>query len=225
MGSPPGRRYVALGDSYTIGTSVAGSDRWPDQLVEVLAHEEPRLELVANLARNGWTSGDVIRGQLPQLGRLAPEFASLLIGVNDVVQHVPAQTYRVDLARILDDLLGRLPRDRILAVTTPDYTVTPAGASFGTRTSSGRPSYGSTRSWRRRRSLAASPSWTSSTSRRERLWTARWSPPTGSIPRGRNTPSGSPGSPPSWPPCWRPVDPIVPAARSLSGPVAARPAR
>ncbi|MGZ6294713.1 MAG: SGNH/GDSL hydrolase family protein [Candidatus Limnocylindrales bacterium] len=124
-------RYVALGDSYTIGTSVAGADRWPDQLVEVLAHEEPRLELVANLARNGWTSGDVIRGQLPQLGRLVPQFASLLIGVNDVVQHVPPQTYRVNLARILDDLQGRLPRDRILAVTTPDYTVTPAGASFG----------------------------------------------------------------------------------------------
>ena len=60
-----------------------------------------------------------------------PEFATLLIGVNDVVQHVPPQTYRVNLRAILDDLLGRLPRDRILAVTTPDYTVTPAGASFG----------------------------------------------------------------------------------------------
>ena len=124
-------RYVALGDSYTIGTSVAAPQRWPDQLVGALAHEEPQLELVANLARNGWTSGDVVRAQLPQLGRLAPEFASLLIGVNDVVQHVPPQTYRVNLARILDDLLGRLPRARILAVTTPDYTVTPAGASFG----------------------------------------------------------------------------------------------
>ena len=124
-------RYVALGDSYTIGTSVAGPDRWPDQLVAALADEEPRLDLVANLARNGWTSGDVIRGQLPQLGRLAPEFASLLVGVNDVVQHVPPQTYRVNLMRILDGLLGRLPRERIVAVTTPDYTVTPAGASFG----------------------------------------------------------------------------------------------
>lgn len=61
----------------------------------------------------------------------AAEFASLLIGVNDVVQHVRPQTYRADLTRILDALLGRLPPDRILAVTTPDYTVAPAGTSFG----------------------------------------------------------------------------------------------
>ena len=124
-------RYVALGDSYTIGRSVRGPERWPDRLVAALAPGEPRLDLVANLGRNGWTSGDVIRGQLPQLGRLGPEFTTLLIGVNDVVQHVPPQTYRDNLQAILDDLLGRLPRDRILAVTTPDYTATPAGASFG----------------------------------------------------------------------------------------------
>ena len=30
-------RYVALGDSYTIGTSVGEEDRWPNQLVRRLA--------------------------------------------------------------------------------------------------------------------------------------------------------------------------------------------
>ncbi|HVQ23163.1 MAG TPA: SGNH/GDSL hydrolase family protein, partial [Candidatus Saccharimonadia bacterium] len=54
-------RYVALGDSYTIGTSVAAPERWPDQLVARLAAEssEPLLELVGNLGVNGWTSADV----------------------------------------------------------------------------------------------------------------------------------------------------------------------
>jgi lysophospholipase L1-like esterase len=32
---------------------------------------------------------------------------------------------------ILDDLLVRLPPDRIVSVTIPDYTVTPAGADYG----------------------------------------------------------------------------------------------
>ena len=32
---------------------------------------------------------------------------------------------------ILDALLERLPADRLIAVATPDYTVTPAGAGFG----------------------------------------------------------------------------------------------
>jgi lysophospholipase L1-like esterase len=127
-------RYVALGDSYTIGTSVAEADRWPNRLIEALRAEPSsglRLDLVANLAVNGRTSGDLVRGQLPALDALRPEFVTLLIGVNDVVQGVPEARYRANLARIFDDLLGRLPIGRILVVTTPDYTVTPAGADYG----------------------------------------------------------------------------------------------
>jgi lysophospholipase L1-like esterase len=123
--------YVALGDSYTIGTSVALADRWPEQLVASLREVTPNLELAANLGVNGQTSADLIRDQLPALARLAPEFVSVLIGVNDVVQGVAASTYEANVAAILDDLLDRLPTARILAVGTPDYTVTPAGADYG----------------------------------------------------------------------------------------------
>jgi lysophospholipase L1-like esterase len=55
----------------------------------------------------------------------------LLIGVNDVVQGVPVETYRANLTTILDDLVRRVGADRILTVSTPDYTVTPQGASYG----------------------------------------------------------------------------------------------
>ncbi len=124
-------RYVAMGDSYTIGTSVSQADRWPDRLVAALGSDAPRLELVANLGVNGWTSDDVIRGELPALARLQPDFITLLIGVNDVVQGVSAERYRANLESIFDALLDRLPPNRILVVTTPDYTVTPAGADYG----------------------------------------------------------------------------------------------
>jgi lysophospholipase L1-like esterase len=124
--------YVALGDSYTIGTSVGERERWPDQLVARLAETgAPRLRLVANLGVNGFTSGDVIRTELPRLGALMPGFASLLVGVNDVVRGVPAEQYRNNAGRILDTLHGMLPADRILTVSTPDYTVTPQGANYG----------------------------------------------------------------------------------------------
>jgi lysophospholipase L1-like esterase len=123
--------YVALGDSYTIGTSVALVDRWPEQLVASLREVTPSLKLAANLGVNGQTSADLIRDQLPALARLAPEFVSVLIGVNDVVQGVAAPTYEANVAAILDDLLDRLPTARILTVGTPDYTVTPAGADYG----------------------------------------------------------------------------------------------
>jgi len=124
-------RYVALGDSYTIGTSVGIAERWPDQLVAALGSQPPALDLVANLAVNGYTSRDVLDVELPLLDALRPDVVTLLIGVNDVVQGVPEDDYRANINRILDDLVARVGADRIVAVTTPDYTVTPAGADYG----------------------------------------------------------------------------------------------
>jgi acyl-CoA thioesterase I len=127
-------RYVALGDSYTIGTGVRPSDRWPDQLCARLADasgDAPGLELVANLGVNGYTSADLIHHELPALAALVPEFASVLIGVNDVVQGIPTARYEANVVAILDTLLEHLPADRLIAVAIPDYTVTPAGAEFG----------------------------------------------------------------------------------------------
>ncbi len=125
--SAPPIRFVALGDSYTIGTSVLEGERWPNQLAARL----PAIELVANLGVNGFTSRDVIDVELPQLTALRPEAVSLLIGVNDVVQGVPEATYRANVASILDALVAQVGAGRVLVVTTPDYTVTPAGADYG----------------------------------------------------------------------------------------------
>jgi acyl-CoA thioesterase I len=120
-------RYVALGDSYTIGTSVEAAERWPNQLVERIAD----LELVGNPAVNGYTSADLIADELPRLDTLDPELVSVLIGVNDVVQGVTDSQYATNVAVILDDLLGRLPEERIVCVATPDYTRTPRGGDYG----------------------------------------------------------------------------------------------
>jgi lysophospholipase L1-like esterase len=124
-------RYVALGDSYTIGTAVEAAERWPEQLVARLASSPRPLELVANLGVDGYTSADVIRDELPRLGDLRPEFVSLLVGVNDVVQGVPEESFRENVERILAELLSRVPAGAIVVVSTPDYTVTPAGADYG----------------------------------------------------------------------------------------------
>jgi acyl-CoA thioesterase-1 len=124
-------RYVALGDSYTIGTSVRPAERWPDQLVAALGPTGPTLELVANLAVNGYTSADLIRAELPAVARLDPGFATVLIGINDVVRRVPPDVYEANVGTILDALLTRLAPARIVTVATPDYTVTPAGADYG----------------------------------------------------------------------------------------------
>lgn len=124
-------RYVALGDSYTIGTSVPPAERWPDQLAGALGLDEPTLHLIANLGVNGATSADLIRDQLPAFETFDADFAGVLIGVNDVVQRVRPERYEANAVAILDALLARLRPDRVVTVAIPDYTVTPAGADYG----------------------------------------------------------------------------------------------
>lgn len=122
---------MALGDSYTIGTSVQLAERFPNQLVAALGQDDPTLRLAANLGVNGYTSADLIGQELPALDALDPEFVTVLIGVNDVVQGVPIDAYRANVVSILDALLGRMPADRIVTLAVPDYTVTPSGADYG----------------------------------------------------------------------------------------------
>ena len=129
--TPMALRYVALGDSYTIGTAVRPADRWPDRLVAALADAEPGLDLIANLGVDGYTTDDLIRDQLPALDRLWPEFLSVLIGVNDVVRGRSLQAFVRNAALILDDVAGRVGPRRIVTVAVPDYTATPAGADYG----------------------------------------------------------------------------------------------
>jgi acyl-CoA thioesterase-1 len=124
-------RYVALGDSYTIGTSVEPAERFPNQLADALSVAGIQLDLVANLGVNGYTSADLIRDELPALESLRAEFVTLLIGVNNVVRGVPTTAYERNVGTILDALLARLPAVRVVTVSIPDYTVTPAGADYG----------------------------------------------------------------------------------------------
>lgn len=131
MTEGPPLRYVALGDSYTIGTSVRPEERFPNQLVAALRTTGTALELVANLGVNGYTSADLIRDELPALEGLRPEFVTLLIGVNDVVQGVSTRTYEANAVTILEALGSLRPPERIVTVAIPDYTVTPAGSDYG----------------------------------------------------------------------------------------------
>jgi lysophospholipase L1-like esterase len=128
-------RYVALGDSYTIGTSVSPPERFPEQLVAALAGRPPGIELVADLAVNGYTTRDLIRTELPPLPGLVPELVTLCIGVNDVVQGVSLDRYESNVAEILEAVLAVLPpgvaASRLVTIAIPDYTVTPAGADYG----------------------------------------------------------------------------------------------
>lgn len=139
MPSSRSMRYVALGDSYTIGTSVTEGERWPNQLVARLAAaaraegDPAPLELIANLAGNGFTTEDLIAVELPRLAAFQPEVVSLQIGVNDIIRGIDESGYQHNVQRILTAVAALASVRLVFGVTTPDYTVTPAGADYGDR--------------------------------------------------------------------------------------------
>jgi acyl-CoA thioesterase I len=124
-------RYVALGDSYTIGTGTTIDKSWPALLVKHLKENKVDIELIANPAHNGWTTSDVIDNELKIFENSDPNFATLLIGVNDWVQGVDAKIFHKNLVLIIDRIQVKLPdKSKLILITIPDFGVTPTGSRY-----------------------------------------------------------------------------------------------
>jgi len=126
-------RYLALGDSYTIGTGASGdSHNYPSILAARLTKATGIKVGLTNPAVNGFTTVDLINNELGYVSKLKPELVSILIGVNDLVQGRPPDQYRKPLARIYDAVMALgLAVGRVVAISIPNWSVVPAAATFG----------------------------------------------------------------------------------------------
>ena len=124
-------RYVAIGDSYTIGEGAKAEEAWPSVLTKHLREQGINIELIANPSVTGWTTEMAIDRELPVFVKAKPNFATLLIGVNDWVRGVDEKTFRQRLVTLIDRMLQLLPdKHRLLIVTIPDFGVTPTGPNY-----------------------------------------------------------------------------------------------
>jgi lysophospholipase L1-like esterase len=124
-------RYVAIGDSYSIGEGAWPNESWPAILMRHLNAEALLVDLVANPSITGWTTKDAIDRELPIFIESKPNFATLQIGVNDWVQGVEEAIFRKRFTLLLDQMLSVLPdKRRLLVVTIPDFGVTPTGPRY-----------------------------------------------------------------------------------------------
>jgi lysophospholipase L1-like esterase len=125
-----GDKFLALGDSYTIGEGVGPGERWPVQLAELLRSRGVELGEPTVIARTGWTTDD-LAAAVREAGPKGPfELVTLLIGVNDQYQGREADTYRPRFAGLLRravELAGGRP-ERVIVVSIPDWGVTPFAA-------------------------------------------------------------------------------------------------
>jgi lysophospholipase L1-like esterase len=124
-------RYVAIGDSYSIGEGASPDQSWPAILTRHLNAQGVHVDLVANPSVTGWTSQQAIDRELPIFLKSKPNFATLQIGVNDWVQGVDEETFRKRFTSLVDQMLAVLPnKNRLLVVTIPDFGVTPTGGRY-----------------------------------------------------------------------------------------------
>jgi lysophospholipase L1-like esterase len=120
-------RFLALGDSYTIGEGVAEGERWPSYLTRRLDLEGLGITDVQLVAQTAWTAdelADAIDAARPK----GPfDLVTLMIGVNDQYRSRPVDAFLPEYERLLlrsIDFAGGEP-GRVIAVSIPDWGATP----------------------------------------------------------------------------------------------------
>lgn len=122
------KNYLALGDSYTIGQSVAANDRFPAQAISMVSNDSLRFSAPEYIAVTGWTTGNLLNaiGSTPP-SRSAYDFVSLLIGVNNQYQGRSQAEYSAEFTSLLNLAIryaGNRP-SRVAVLSIPDWSVTP----------------------------------------------------------------------------------------------------
>jgi lysophospholipase L1-like esterase len=126
-------RYLALGDSYTIGEDVLADRRWPMQLAEKLRAQDVAMDDPQIVAVTGWTTDELSDGMDKAELASSYDLVTLLIGVNNQYRGRPPEEYRAQFHALLMramTLAGKRPQ-RVVVVSIPDWGVTPFGHKSG----------------------------------------------------------------------------------------------
>ncbi len=122
-------RFLALGDSYTIGEQVQVADRWPQQLYDSIDASGFDTEKLTIIASTGWTTEDLLDAILAKNPPKDYNLVSLLIGVNDQYQGYDLDWYKSSFEELLLMAieLAQGNKNAVFVVSIPDYAYTPFG--------------------------------------------------------------------------------------------------
>jgi acyl-CoA thioesterase-1 len=125
----PGLKYLALGDSYTIGQSVSREERWPVLLAGALKKTGVTVQDPYIIARTGWTTQDLLDGIQNYHPDAPYDLVSLLIGVNNQYQGRSIDEYRTEFHDLLTKSIGYAggKPENVFVLSIPDWGVTPFG--------------------------------------------------------------------------------------------------
>ncbi len=124
-------KFLALGDSYTVGASVAYQERWPSQLYDSLAKLDLEIDTLHYIATSGWTTTDLQRAIRSTSYKNDYNLVSLLIGVNNEYQNKSFSLYQKEFPQLLSRAIEFANNDssQVFVVSIPDYAYTPFGGN------------------------------------------------------------------------------------------------
>lgn len=119
-------RFLALGDSYTIGEGVAADERWPAQLARRLRARGIEVDDPVILAKTGWTTDELSTAMDAAIFHPPYALVTLLIGVNNQYRGRDLGNYQTELAALLQRAVGLADANvrSVVIVSTPDWGVT-----------------------------------------------------------------------------------------------------
>lgn len=123
-------RYLALGDSYTIGEGLNPEETWPFLIAEGLQARGINCAPPRVIAKTGWTTTELIQGIADAGEGGKYNMVSLLIGVNNQYRGQDIEIYKADLDQLLDFAESRLADKSgiLFMLSIPDYGNTPFAA-------------------------------------------------------------------------------------------------
>ena len=124
------QRYLALGDSYTIGESVSATERWPVQLADTLSALGIPFQSPQIIARTGWTTDELQTALATSELNPPYDWVSLLIGVNNQYRGRSVTSFEPEFQALLEQAIewsGNRP-DRVFVVSIPDWGAMPFAA-------------------------------------------------------------------------------------------------
>ncbi len=128
-GNAQSLKYLALGDSYTIGESVAEAERWPNQLADSLRKKNRDFGKPTIIATTGWRTDNLKNAMTIAQLKNEYDMVSLLIGVNNQYQGKSPKEYEAEFEALLkwSIELARGRKENVFVVSIPDYGYTPFG--------------------------------------------------------------------------------------------------
>ncbi|TNE59028.1 MAG: SGNH/GDSL hydrolase family protein [Bacteroidetes bacterium] len=130
----PAYSYLALGDSYTVGESVARGQNFPNQLKDSLYATGLAVADPLIIAKTGWRT-DQLKNAVAASENIKDSVFSLVtlcIGVNNQFQNSNFDTYKSEFEDLLQQALAFTGGDtgRVIVLSIPDWAYTPFGQAY-----------------------------------------------------------------------------------------------